>query len=218
MQFNWLNQQNNSTLILFFNGWGMDANAVSSLTGDGFDLLEINDYSTFNPMPAVQEYEQTILIAWSLGLIAAARSGIKADLAIAINGTLRPIDDKFGIPPAIFQGTIDNWHERGRNKFNRRMCGDRETLAHFNSTPPMRSIEAQRQELIAIRDSVRAAAEPTNIFDVAIISSGDRIVPPTAQNAYWREQKTAIIELNAPHYLFNRWNSWEELIDCAQNR
>jgi biotin synthesis protein BioG len=218
MQFNWLNQQNNSSLILFFNGWGMDANAVSSLTGDGFDLLEINDYSTFNPMPAVHEYEQTILIAWSLGLIAAARSGIKADLAIAINGTLRPIDDKFGIPPAIFQGTIDNWHERGRNKFNRRMCGDRETLAHFNSTPPMRSIEAQRQELIAIRDSIRAAAEPTNIFDVAIISSGDRIVPPTAQNAYWREQKTAIIELNAPHYLFNRWNSWEELIDCAQNR
>ena len=218
MQFNWLNQQNNPSLILFFNGWGMDACAVSSLACDGFDLLEINDYSTPTPLPAFQEYDQTILIAWSLGLIAAAQSGIKADLAIAVNGTLRPIDDRLGIPPAIFQGTIDNWHERGRNKFNRRMCGDRETLAHFSRTPPARSIEAQQQELIAIRNNVKTQPEPTNIFDIAIISSGDRIVPPAAQNAYWTEQQTAFITLDAPHYLFNRWHSWKELIDCAQNR
>ncbi len=218
MQFNWLNQQNNSTLILFFNGWGMDAGAVNSLSDDGFDLLEINDYSTHKPLPTFQEYDRTILVAWSLGLLAAAQSGIKADLAIAINGTLRPIDDIFGIPPAIFQGTIDNWHERGRNKFNRRMCGDRETLAYFNCNPPSRSTEAQQQELIAIRNTVQTQPEPANIFDVAIISSGDRIVPPAAQRAYWEAEKTAIIELNTPHYLFNRWNSWKELVACAENR
>jgi len=218
MQFNWLNQQNNSTLILFFNGWGMDTSAISSLSYDGFDLLEINDYSTRSSLPVLPEYDQTILVAWSLGLIATAQCGIEADLAIAINGTLRPIDETFGIPPAIFQGTIDNWHERGRNKFNRRMCGDRETLAHFNCNPPSRSTEAQQQELIAIRDTVQTQPEPVNIFDVAIISSGDRIIPPTAQNAYWTEQKTATIELNAPHYLFNRWNSWKELVACAENR
>ena len=218
MQFNWLNQQNSATLILFFNGWGMDANVINSLTCDGFDLLEINDYSILTPLPKFQEYDQIILIAWSLGLIAAAQCGIKADLTIAINGTLRPIDDSFGIPPAIFEGTVDNWHERGRNKFNRRMCGDRETLAHFNSNPPARSIEAQQQELIAIRDTVKTQPEPANIFDIAIICSGDRIMPAVAQTAYWECKKTAIIKLDAPHYLFNRWNSWKELIDCAQNR
>ncbi|MCF6176922.1 MAG: DUF452 family protein [Victivallaceae bacterium] len=218
MQFNWLNRQNRATLILFFNGWGMDASAVSSLSCDGFDLLEINDYTTSTPLPALQEYDQTILIAWSLGVFTAAQCAIKPDLAIAINGTLRPINETFGIPPEIFQGTIDNWHERGRNKFNRRMCGDRETLAHFNASPPCRTIEAQQKELMAIRDTVKTHPEPTNIFDVAMISSGDRIMPPTAQTAYWEEQKTAIITLDAPHYLFNRWNSWKELIDCAKNR
>ena len=217
MQFNWLNRQNSATLILFFNGWGMDANVINSLSCAGVDLLEINDYSTITPLPKFQEYEQTILIAWSLGVIVAAQCAIKADLAIAINGTLRPIDDQFGIPPTIFAGTIDNWHEHGRNKFNRRMCGDRETLAHFNSNSPARSIKAQQQELIAIRDTVKTQPEPVNIFDVTIICSGDRIVPPAAQNAYWSEQNTTIIKLDAPHYLFKRWNSWKELIDSVKS-
>lgn len=218
MQFNWLNQQNNASLILFFNGWGMDAGVIKSLSCDGFDLLEINDYSTCTALPALPEYDRVILIAWSLGVVAAAQCEINSDVAIAINGSLRPIDETFGIPPAIFQGTIDNWHERGRNKFNRRMCGDRETLAHFNTHSPCRTVEAQQQELIAIRDAVQNQPEPANIFDVAMVSSGDRIMPATAQTAYWKREKTAVVELDASHYLFNRWNSWKELIDCAQNR
>ena len=218
MQFNWLNRQNNATLILFFNGWGMDANIVKSLSCSGFDLLEINNYSSTAPLPVLPKYDKTILIAWSLGLVAATQSEIKVDLAIAINGTLRPIDETFGIPPAIFQGTIDHWHEHGRNKFNRRMCGDRETLAYFNTNPPCRTVKDQQQELMTIRDTVTTQPEPQNIFDIAIISSDDRIIPPAAQTAYWEGQKTVTIKLDAPHYLFNRWNSWKELVDCAKSR
>jgi pimeloyl-[acyl-carrier protein] methyl ester esterase len=237
MQFNWLNQHNNKTLILFFNGWGMNAGVVNSLSCTEFDVLEINDYTTISELPVLPEYDQTILIAWSLGVFTAAQCEIKSDLAIAINGTLRPIDETYGIPPVTFQATIDGWDERGRNKFNRRMCRDRKTLTYFTTTNQawerrrpacnntllttsnqQRLIEAQQMELIAIRDMVKHNPKPNNIFDIAIIGSGDRIMPPASQTAAWACEATDIIELGAPHYLFNRWNSWKELLDFAKNR
>lgn len=218
MQFNWLNKQNNETIILFFNGWGMDAGCVTALACTGFDLLEIHDYSTIASLPELSAYKQTILVAWSLGVFVAAQCRIPADLAIAINGTLRPLDEHYGIQPAIFQGTINSWDERGRNKFNRRMCGDRDTLAHFNAVPPCRSIEATQQELMIIAASVQVNPVPDNVFDKAIVGLKDRIMPSPAQMAFWQQTTTDIINVNGPHYLFNRWSSWKDLIDFVSHR
>ncbi len=196
----------------------MDEEVIKPLATGNYDLLEVHDYSSLSPLPPLPKYRETILIAWSLGVYAAANSKITADLAIAINGTLYPVDQQYGIAPEIFSATITNWHEKGRHKFNRRMCGDRETLAQFTSNAPRRSIIDQQQELKAIAARTQNKPCPRNIFDVALVSNRDRIIPPAAQLAYWNKEQCPIISLEAPHYPFNLWNSWKELIDFVRNR
>ena len=44
MEYKWLNRKNNSKLIVFFNGWGMDENIVAHLEFDEYDVLMFYDY------------------------------------------------------------------------------------------------------------------------------------------------------------------------------
>ena len=39
MKYEWLNKCENKNLIVFFNGWGMDSNAVSNLNFGNYDIL-----------------------------------------------------------------------------------------------------------------------------------------------------------------------------------
>jgi biotin synthesis protein BioG len=122
----WINKKNNPDLLLFFNGWGMDEKPFNHLAVDNdLDILMVYDYTTLDDVKELDAYKTVHLVAWSLGVFAAAKvlAGKKFASAVAINGTLKPIDEGEGIAPAIFQGTIDLWSEASRMKFNRRMCG-----------------------------------------------------------------------------------------------
>ena len=49
MKYKWLNKEvNNSKLILFFNGWGMDDNVVKHLDVEDYDVLMFYDYNTLD--------------------------------------------------------------------------------------------------------------------------------------------------------------------------
>ncbi len=39
MKYKWLNKQNNKKLIIFFNGLGMDENAVNHLDTEDYDIV-----------------------------------------------------------------------------------------------------------------------------------------------------------------------------------
>lgn len=56
------------------------------------------------------------VFAWSFGVYAAAywlrKENLSPTMAVAINGTLSPIDDELGIPVGVFNGTLENLSEK----------------------------------------------------------------------------------------------------------
>ena len=223
----WINRAGSAGLLVFFNGWGMDARPFSQLDSTGLDVLMCYDYSGMK-MPVeidklAGQYSNCYLTAWSLGVWAAANalSG-KRELfssAVAINGTLRPVDAENGIAPEIFQGTIDAWNAVSRRKFYRRMCVKPEITAAFCALEPERDADSQQQELIAIQQAAlsETALPCGSLFDRAVIGVEDRIFPAAAQENFWKSANVPSRITAAPHYPFAGVRHWKELINFEQN-
>ena len=217
MNKTWLNRQGNRTCILFFNGWGMDENAVNHLECGNIDVCMLNQY---NPVSSLDEsysnYEYIFLIAWSLGVWAAGnalhQSGIKLTKSIALNGTQIPIDAENGINPELYMATLEGWNERNRNKFNMRILGGREQYQQLNDRLSNRTIDNQKDELAAI---LQQSTKKKNIelkFDSALIGKNDLIFTPNNQAHYWKN-RSRFIETNAPHYPFALFETWNQIIE-----
>lgn len=205
----WLKQDNNKELIVFFNGWGFDDDIVKDLNQDGFDILIIYDYrdldldfSQFN----FKKYEKKHLICWSMGvMVSNLFYSVFNDFnsKIAINGTPKMIDDEFGIPKRIFSLTLKRFNEESAKKFSENMFNNDEI-----SILPKRNIEELKQELESLNNVV---IEEEMKFDKAYISTEDKIVPAKNQLNYWLN-KTSTELLNAPHYPFNQFRGWKNIL------
>lgn len=224
MNHRFLHESGGDELLLFFNGWGMDENPFAHLSADGLDVVVFDDYTTpdveLNLDRLFTGYDKVRLAAWSLGVWACGEffQNRAAELAsaVAINGPLAPISGDYGISPDYFQGTIDGWDERNRNKFNRRMCRGGETFAFFNGHAPDRSVEEQKAELTELQRRILAAGPVGGgLFHRAVVSSGDRIFTAGGQLAFWEQAGVEVRELDAPHYLFDRLTSWREVADLG---
>jgi biotin synthesis protein BioG len=158
METAWLHNNDRQNLIIFCNGWGMDGGPFRFLTSSDYDVYMLYDYRQLN-MPdiaaIVGKYMHVHLVSWSMGVWAgqklfSARAHL-LDRTIAINGTLCPIDDRFGIPIEVFDATLAEFNEHARKKFYKRMCREKNNLNVFLNNQPQRSLEDQGQELIALR-------------------------------------------------------------------
>lgn len=92
-------------LILIFAGWSTSADFYKDVAVDGYDVMVASDYSDMDfPKDMLRGYSIVCLFAWSLGVFAASRSlpFERIALAVAVNGTERPVDDSYGIPERIF--------------------------------------------------------------------------------------------------------------------
>ena len=210
----WINKRNAPELLLFFNGWGMDEKPFKHLALDNeLDVLMIYDYTILGDIPELDDYKTVHLVAWSLGVFAAAKvlAGEKFTSSLAINGTLKPIDEGEGIALAIFQGTIDSWSEATRMKFNRRMCGA-EHNKQFKANAPERSIESQKAELIALQEQITNSPVPKNIFNQAIISVNDKIFTHHNQETHWKNARIPLTIIDEPHYFFPELKNWKEML------
>ncbi|WP_020526821.1 DUF452 family protein [Flexithrix dorotheae] len=218
MNKTWLNKAENKNCILFFNGWGMDENAIRHLELGTFDLCMWNDY---NPLESIPEeefmpYEKIYLVAWSMGVWAATgvleNSSLKFQKAIAINGTPIPIHDEFGIPKAIFHHTLENWNLRNREKFNLRIFGGRKQLELHQKLKSARAVENQRLELENI--GILAAEEKGTgfTFHCAMIGQNDLIFSRQNQVNFW-QGKVRLMEKDIPHFPFGIFKQWQEIID-----
>lgn len=216
MEKHWIKRENNSRLILFFNGWGMDTTAVEHLDASGYDLLMLNNYMEMNPIDEnFDSYREVYVVAWSLGVWAASqvlfKSKIRIKQSIAINGTIKPVDDSEGIPPAIFKGTLYGWAEKTRERFLMRMAGGAKEYLKNQSKLGRRSIESQKSELDSIFNQVQRKGESSFAFDKAMVGNQDAIFLPDNQRKSW-QGKAQLKNLDIPHFPFVHFNSWEQII------
>lgn len=189
-------------IILLFLGWGTGLKPFLHLRKPGYDILLINDYRDFSPeslesrLRAIrddrfretgEEYAETIVIAWSFGVRAAddfLRSTRRnVTLRLAVNGTLSHIDAKRGIPPEIFNGTLENLSSPTLKKFRLRCVGN---MAAYKKLFP----EVESENIDSLKEELRWFASldlvaDTSLWDKAIIGLDDHIFPPDNQMLAW---------------------------------
>ena len=205
MRYRLTHTENSPRLLLIFAGWGMDDLVMSQLRRPGYDVAVVWDYSSFHiNWDFTERYSEICLFAWSMGVYAASQTiqaiEPKVTLRIAVNGTTTPINDRKGIPEAIFFGTLDNLSETALNKFFRRMASTREDFDFFNKRRPGRNIDELRGELQSIADRTILDTPSEMRWDVAVVGRDDRIFPRFNQLRAWEGKASRIHQLEKGHF------------------
>jgi biotin synthesis protein BioG len=221
MSGEWLVRGAGSDLIVCCNGWGMDRYPFSGLAPGPFDIFLVSDYSHLHLSASLLEllpgYRRRILIGWSMGVWAAQRLFVEHaawfQRRIAINGTLRPIDDRYGIPREVFAGTLRDFSAPVLERFYRRMCKEPGAFSFFDQHRPQRDLADQHAELAALRDLVADPAAEEPFFSDVIVSANDLIIPTAHQLAFWGSRPGInVVSLPGCHYPFFRWQSWVDIV------
>ena len=170
----------------------MDWRPFGHLDHSDYDILVVWDYRdlAYNWHPLLR-YEEICLIAWSMGVFVASISiheiEPRVTMRVAINGTLTPIDDTRGIPPAIWRGTMNALSPGTWRKFKRRMCDSAEQYEKFAENAPKRTIPDLTEELEALETHTLFHTGQITDWDLAIVSRHDGIFPPANQLRAWRD-------------------------------
>jgi biotin synthesis protein BioG len=220
MKTKWLHKASNEKCILFFNGWGCDENPLQHLSSYEYDILLCYDYKDLLLPKEVnrlfEDHKKVYLIAWSLGVYVANFLLKKyEDLfaeKTAINGTTFPINKLKGISPAVFQATINGLNKNSLEKFWMRMCGGKSAFNHFKLNVPKRELQEQLQELEVLQSIIQNHFTDWIIFNKALVGKQDLIFLADNQVNAWSD-KVEYQERNYPHYCFDKWNSWDEIIE-----
>lgn len=225
MKAQWLSQTGRPELLLFFNGWGMDSRPVAHLRSSVYDVLELHAYASRTLPPeaaaAWPRYNRVRVVAWSLGvwLAHAVRDQLppQADLALAVNGTLQPVDAGLGIAPAIFQHTLETWSPDVRRQFYANMFSRPDEAEGFLTRAPERDVEDQRLELQWLQAEIKRGPEPSGreSFAAALISRRDLIMPAKHQLRFWRGRCPHRVR-DSGHFPFYAWPRWEDLLRAAE--
>ncbi|MCX5871464.1 MAG: DUF452 family protein [Deltaproteobacteria bacterium] len=218
MKSAWLHQHQHEQLIIFCNGWGMDGAPFLPLGAREYDVLMLFDYRDptldCDLATLFKQYQNTFLVSWSMGVWAGQQIfqpwSHCLQGAMAINGTLCPVHDQFGIPVQLYAATLEQFSETTRLKFYRRMCRDRQTFNTFLDNQPQRSVQNQGLELAALQGQVTCHPAETAIYTHVLIADQDMVVPTANQLAFWQGREVRRIE--GPHFLFYGWNTWDELV------
>lgn len=203
-----------SRAVLFFAGWGMDATPFRASLPADRDCVVCFNYANldFDLGPELaRRYDEVLVVAWSLGVWAAARVlprlALRVSRAVAVNGTMHPVDDERGIPRAVFAGTLAGLCPASLAKFHRRMCAASATHAAFRSAAPRRDFADVKAELAAIATATTETVAPAMRWDRAVVGTADRVFPPANQLRAWEGTRTATPADG--HFL----SSWKEILD-----
>ena len=212
MNIDFLRRSGSPTLELFFAGWGMDSRpfawaADSPHTADCdfavcYDYTDIQLDRVNQASAKLHGYSEVRVRAWSLGVYAASLvlpdMGCAISTAVAINGTLWPVDDELGIPHAVYDATAANLTAESLERFNRRMSGAHRPV--FEARRPLRTVDSLRAELLNIRECAADRAKPQFTgWTQAVLSSRDKIFPIANMRRAW--PATPQLELDEPHYM-----------------
>ncbi len=191
MKVKFITSSQSERLIIIFAGWAMDASPFVELCRPGYDIAVVWDYRSIDiDWTFAAPYSEICVVAWSLGVYAAAIStyGIESRVTrrIAVNGTLFPVDNLRGIPEIVFKGTLDGLNDRNLQKFYRRVAGSQAAFDVFATHLPSRDIAELRCELEAFYPLPIIVNDPIRRWDVAIICREDAIFPAANQWRAWQ--------------------------------
>ncbi len=222
MRWQWLHRAGQGKLLIFCNGWGMDGEVVSHLQPGDFDIMMLYDYASLK-IPnevdaALAAASSRFLLGWSMGVWVGSLlfSESKFDAAVAYNGTPCPIDKRFGISPAIFYATLENFNEKNRADFYRRMCGKKD-FPLFLQHLPQRELDNQQQELAFFwnsREEMAILQEQGLPWQRAVIARKDMVIPSRNQRAFWEKQLLLerVAEIDGGHYPFSLSSRWSDYL------
>lgn len=213
MKSEFISHTGSSRLLLIFAGWGMDSNVFAHIVRPGYDVMVIWDYTDFYiDWSFTSDYDEVCILAWSMGVFAVNETthaiDHKVTRRIAVNGTVHPVSDDFGIPESIFQATLDSLSEISVRKFYRRMCATPQAYAHFGQHAPARSVDSLRSELESLRNRTFFGVGADVRWDLAIIGRDDRIFPRHNQRNAWSARQVPFLEVTDGHYL-----NFEQLVN-----
>ena len=205
MQQIFLQQQHSKNLVLIFLGYGQDKNPLKSLnTVTKDDIAIVFDYQDLSFDESLyQEYESITLIAWSMGVMIAPlvlSNTAKLVKKIALNGTVQGIDDTLGIPPSLWQATIDSLTEQTYLKFVRRMCSDTSLYEEYLQNKPQRALESFKSELISLQAIAKQRKQNNFEYDLAIVGNKDKIIAPKRQLLSWSNAHVLVKQTEIAHY------------------
>ena len=226
MKAHWLNRQNNKNLIVFFAGWSFDYNPFCNHPecGDN-DLLMIYDYNNMDipdELKTLNNYESKILAAWSMGVFTAYLNRVLFEdfnKKIAVNGTITPVDDKFGIPVKIFELTLKHAASGLGGKFYKNVFQTLKEYEEYLKNPVQRSIENRVEELENLYDLIRqqpAGFDGENFYDCAVVCQNDKIIPSANQSASHNKNNVPVISLDCGHFPFYNFSKWDEIIELCR--
>lgn len=205
MQSVWLKQNGRSDLVVIFGGWALGAEMFRHLAGPE-DVLFVDDYRDLDALPDLSAYKNRTAVAYSFGVSAFAHLDEAArgqfDRSVSINGSPAPVDRRRGIPPIVFQKTLDGLSHESFQSFAALCFGDKQPEILID-------VAARAEELRAVQQ--RGAAN-CPAFDRIWISQKDRIFPPANLTRAFAGQEDNIRSIDAPHVPFAAWDSWREVI------
>ncbi|MFI3322141.1 MAG: DUF452 family protein [Rikenellaceae bacterium] len=196
-------EENNTKLVIFFSGWSCEiAQFKDILCFDGSDTLFISDYREITDFrySEYSKYSDVKVVAWSFGVFIASLIKMPPNwLKIAINGTLLPVNNLYGIPEKGFELTLKSIIKGGITKFNTRIS--RGVEHYFKSTTKDNKSLFDELENLYIESKRKESINKK--WDVAVICTTDLIFPAENQRNFWQENGVKkIIEFNLPHYPF----------------
>lgn len=217
MQTCWLSRTGQSSCLLFFAGWGMDPAPFRPLAFKGHDLLLFYDYRALDRVdPAAllpPGYQRLILLSWSMGVWVAghllAGQRHRLSTAMAVNGTLTPIDDRTGIPVRAYTDMLTAFSPQILLDFYASMFIDRAGLKLFLANRPERAAGEIRSELADLRARYQVHGPAADIYSRHLVGSRDRIFPARAQVRSWGREQCRL--LPCPHFPFYDLN-WDDLL------
>ncbi len=219
----WLNKSNNKKLIVFFAGWSFDEKPFKHLECKDFDVLFVYDYNDFEvPQEFSQfgQYEQKYLLAWSMGVFAACRLKDMFetfDVKIAINGTVTPVDNEFGIPIRSFELTLKHAQIGLRGKFYQNIFNSETELEKYLETPVERTLENRVSELARLYELVKTETSlDGQFYDCAVVSEFDKIIPPSNQVNSHKKFGVSVKNLQFGHSPFYNFKGWDEIITICR--
>lgn len=193
---------NQGRLILIYAGWGSDMSLYEHINMPGWDTMLCWDYDDFSfDVAMIKDYHTIYLYAWSLGVFAATQSlkDVRLAKAIAINGTMLPVSDDYGIPIDIYKGTLESLNDRNLVKFQMRMFENSTEYKKYIELLPLKNdIDKLKQQLRNVQESL--PTKQTMNWTYAFVSRNDRIFPFENQKKAWTGASD-IIEIDKPHFV-----------------
>lgn len=208
-------KEGNDSLVLFFNGWGMDEKCISHISSDDMDVMVFFDYRGDISLPSIEieKYKNIYVVAWSMGVWVANQLisdlPCKVDRKVALCGSPFPVHDDYGIPEKVFDLTVKGLERAGTEKFFRRMLVG---LDGTSFQKPERELTEQIEELNNLKIKSLTLESKDVEWDRVVVGMNDKIFPTSNVIRYW-EEKLPVVKSDSPHYPFNEYNCWEKILN-----